>query len=205
MRGGRNKFGPMYKRDRAKKLQRLRHHNGPGSSSGGGGGGSSSMVYGGGGGGGQQANPPSYMSPIHIKQEDDKTIQIPQVTSMTSSPDSSPSPQLNVFNNTGQNNPGGGGGGGGGSEIVAVLAGGAANGNGSSSSVAAQVAAQLRQQVPVSAPAQGAAAVAAAAAGAGHPAVKQQTAEGCPPEWNSLGRGQQNPMVSWSKRCEHKI
>ena len=45
-------------------------------------------------GGSQQNTPASYMSPIHIKQEDDKTIQIPQVTSMTSSPDSSPSPQV---------------------------------------------------------------------------------------------------------------
>merc|ERR1719471_1184575 len=116
MRGGRNKFGPMYKRDRAKKLQRLRHH-GPGHSPGGGGNGSGMVGY----GGSQQNTPASYMSPIHIKQEDDKTIQIPQVTSMTSSPDSSPSPQLNAFGN----GPAGHG-----SEIVAVLAGGAGSGGG---------------------------------------------------------------------------
>ena len=86
MRGGRNKFGPMYKRDRARKLQVMRqrqtivvHHSvqesnhGPGSfayamSS------SSNSMY----------TPPT----LHIKQE----IQIPQVTSMTSSPGSSPGP-----------------------------------------------------------------------------------------------------------------
>ena len=44
MRGGRNKFGPMYKRDRAKKLQRLRHH-GPGHSPGGGGNGKLLFVF----------------------------------------------------------------------------------------------------------------------------------------------------------------
>ena len=42
------------------------------------------MAY---GSGSVNANP-MYTSPLHIKQE----IQIPQVTSMTSSPDSSPSP-----------------------------------------------------------------------------------------------------------------
>merc|ERR1711936_124851 len=98
MRGGRNKFGPMYKRDRARKLQVLRHHrvvpqhqmmtagaNGtlsyqPVTQP-------SSVAS---GGGPQQCT--MYSPPLHIKQE----IQIPQVTSMTSSPDSSPSPnQLN--------------------------------------------------------------------------------------------------------------
>lgn len=97
MRGGRNKFGPMYKRDRARKLQVLRqrqvfHHstspaglgagvslygNTPNASSSNNTNNSSSM----------------YSSPLqHIKQE----IQIPQVTSMTSSPDSSPSPVLQL-------------------------------------------------------------------------------------------------------------
>ncbi|XP_043070071.1 nuclear hormone receptor FTZ-F1 isoform X1 [Drosophila bipectinata] len=81
MRGGRNKFGPMYKRDRARKLQvmrqrqlalqALRNSMGPDIkptpiSSG----------Y-------QQAYPN-----MNIKQE----IQIPQVSSLTQSPDSSPSP-----------------------------------------------------------------------------------------------------------------
>ena len=103
MRGGRNKFGPMYKRDRARKLQVLRHHrhqphhqmmttgaNGtlsyqPVSQAT-----SAASV-------GLQGGPcgtTMYSPPLHIKQE----IQIPQVTSMTSSPDSSPSPNM-------QNNP----------------------------------------------------------------------------------------------------
>ena len=102
MRGGRNKFGPMYKRDRARKLQVMRERQltTPRSGNGGnsnpspnnsnsGAGQSSGMytdmgyspsgssVYGGGGssGGG-------------VKHE----IQIAQVSSLTSSPDSSPSP-----------------------------------------------------------------------------------------------------------------
>jgi nuclear receptor subfamily 5 group A protein 3 len=83
MRGGRNKFGPMYKRDRARKLQVLRQrqvlHTSPNHPMG-----NVTMSYGGTG----TANSPVYSSPLHIKQE----IQIPQVTSMTSSPDSSPSP-----------------------------------------------------------------------------------------------------------------
>lgn len=85
MRGGRNKFGPMYKRDRARKLQMMRQrqmavqtlrgHALPD-------------------GGVPFAYPPSSHSHSHftnlhsIKQE----IQIPQVSSLTSSPDSSPSP-----------------------------------------------------------------------------------------------------------------
>ncbi|EFX77612.1 hypothetical protein DAPPUDRAFT_305379 [Daphnia pulex] len=68
MRGGRNKFGPMYKRDRARKLQVMRERQLTTPRGGGGGGGSSS-------GGG-------------VKHE----IQIAQVSSLTSSPDSSPSP-----------------------------------------------------------------------------------------------------------------
>ena len=88
----------MYKRDRARKLQVMRNRQSvitgslgginiytgstptPASSSSGGNGGSNSLS-----GGNNQS---MYTSPLHIKQE----IQIPQVTSMTSSPDSSPSP-----------------------------------------------------------------------------------------------------------------
>lgn len=105
MRGGRNKFGPMYKRDRARKLQvcppfsnchaplqvlRQRQiSHGPNQSPVPGGGMLTSPgnnVYG---------NPITTSSswpsnPIHIKQE----IQIPQVSSLTSSPDSSPSPVM---------------------------------------------------------------------------------------------------------------
>merc|ERR1711970_526660 len=91
MRGGRSKFGPMYKRDRARKLQfsnchspmqvlrqRQLSHAGPNMAS--------NTIYG---------NPITTSSswpsnPIHIKQE----IQIPQVSSLTSSPDSSPSPNM---------------------------------------------------------------------------------------------------------------
>ena len=102
MRGGRNKFGPMYKRDRARKLQVMRERQLTTPRGGNGGNGnpspnnsnsgagqssgmytdmgyspSGSSVYGGGGssGGG-------------VKLE----IQIAQVSSLTSSPDSSPSP-----------------------------------------------------------------------------------------------------------------
>ncbi|XP_019760699.1 nuclear hormone receptor FTZ-F1 isoform X4 [Dendroctonus ponderosae] len=80
MRGGRNKFGPMYKRDRARKLQLLRQRQLAvqtlqGSQV------SSNVMY---------SNQPgtSPFGSLHIKQE----IQIPQVSSLTSSPDSSPSP-----------------------------------------------------------------------------------------------------------------
>jgi len=85
MRGGRNKFGPMYKRDRARKLQvtnvlRQRQLSQ-------------------GGGGGMMHSPNTGLYPITsssswgqpnpiIKQE----IQIREVSSLTSSPDSSPSP-----------------------------------------------------------------------------------------------------------------
>ena len=83
MRGGRNKFGPMYKRDRARKLQVIRQrqvftsHSGLGGGGGQGGhgsNGSSVTIYGGSGGGGSNSSP-MYTSPLHIKQE----IQIPQV------------------------------------------------------------------------------------------------------------------------------
>ena len=97
MRGGRNKFGPMYKRDRARKLQVLRHHRVVPQHQMMTAGANGTLSY-------QPVTQPSsvasggpqqctmYSPPLHIKQE----IQIPQVTSMTSSPDSSPSPnQLN--------------------------------------------------------------------------------------------------------------
>ncbi|XP_050312507.1 nuclear hormone receptor FTZ-F1 isoform X2 [Anthonomus grandis grandis] len=80
MRGGRNKFGPMYKRDRARKLQIMRQRQL-----------AAQTIR------GAQLQPEGLYSPqpgtssyanIHIKQE----IQIPQVSSLTSSPDSSPSP-----------------------------------------------------------------------------------------------------------------
>jgi len=100
MRGGRNKFGPMYKRDRARKLQltqcpqplqvlRQRQLSNPVSGAAGLniGSGPASSLYGSG-----AATPSSSWptNPIHIKQE----IQIPQVSSLTSSPDSSPSPGM---------------------------------------------------------------------------------------------------------------
>lgn len=81
MRGGRNKFGPMYKRDRARKLQMIRQRqlalqtlrSSLGEPS----------VY--------ATSPSSF---LHIKQE----IQIPQISSLTSSPDSSPSPGIAAAN-----------------------------------------------------------------------------------------------------------
>ena len=77
MRGGRNKFGPMYKRDRARKLQVIRQrqvltsHSGL-SSAMDRGHGSNVTLYGGSNG---SNSSPMYTSPLHIKQE----IQIPQV------------------------------------------------------------------------------------------------------------------------------
>nr|CAD7402739.1 unnamed protein product [Timema cristinae]CAD7432628.1 unnamed protein product [Timema monikensis] len=85
MRGGRNKFGPMYKRDRARKLQMMRqrqiaiqtlrgsHHATLGD-------GGVTLTY--------SPQQGAAFGSLHIKQE----IQIPQVSSLTSSPDSSPSP-----------------------------------------------------------------------------------------------------------------
>ncbi|XP_015785145.1 nuclear hormone receptor FTZ-F1 isoform X2 [Tetranychus urticae] len=95
MRGGRNKFGPMYKRDRARRLQLMRQrqmvrggslggHSGNHSPGEVGGSPSLAMVASnsnGGLGGG------SIYTPDGIKQE---LIQIPQLSSSTSSPDSSP-------------------------------------------------------------------------------------------------------------------
>ena len=153
MRGGRNKFGPMYKRDRARRLQLLRqkqltkaqlmgsvgvphvplgggghvhghgHHgqggngaNGPhhGPSLGGHppgvtmlpGGGELSFLSGGGnahhhGGNGAHhaAHPHATTATIFdgVKQE---LIQIPQLSSSTSSPDSSPSPGASIMSST---------------------------------------------------------------------------------------------------------
>lgn len=89
MRGGRNKFGPMYKRDRARKLQMMRQrqiavqtirgHNSHSAQSSGAALSDSGLSY--------PSQSASFAS-LHIKQE----IQIPQVSSLTSSPDSSPSP-----------------------------------------------------------------------------------------------------------------
>lgn len=92
MRGGRNKFGPMYKRDRARKLQLLRQRQLQQHPSG--------ILSG--------ARHPttsgvaiSYPSPcysnaptthVHIKEE----IQSPFLSSSTSSPDSSPSPMAGL-------------------------------------------------------------------------------------------------------------
>ncbi|EEB17641.1 Nuclear hormone receptor FTZ-F1, putative [Pediculus humanus corporis] len=89
MRGGRNKFGPMYKRDRARKLQMMRQRQiavqtirGHPLTDG-----QVAFSYG----------PPSHFENLHnIKQE----IQIPQVSSLTSSPDSSPSPITVSFGQT---------------------------------------------------------------------------------------------------------
>lgn len=88
MRGGRNKFGPMYKRDRARKLQMIRQRqmaiqtlrNSSGYTSGNGGSGDAVTL--------SYTSPGSNFGALQIKQE----IQIPQVSSLTSSPDSSPSP-----------------------------------------------------------------------------------------------------------------
>lgn len=99
MRGGRNKFGPMYKRDRARKLQVMRERQlttprgggGPG-----GGGPSNPSPNNSNSGAGQSAgiytemgySPSGSVYGAGVKHE----IQIPQVSSLTSSPDSSPSP-----------------------------------------------------------------------------------------------------------------
>ncbi|XP_017480477.1 PREDICTED: nuclear hormone receptor FTZ-F1-like isoform X2 [Rhagoletis zephyria] len=123
MRGGRNKFGPMYKRDRARKLQMMRQRQlalqALRTSIG-----SVEMKSSPLSPGYQQAYPN-----MNIKQE----IQIPQVSSLTQSPDSSPSPiaialgQVNTSGgviSTPMNGGGGGGSAGGGG------GGGGGNGNG---------------------------------------------------------------------------
>ncbi|XP_076346799.1 nuclear hormone receptor FTZ-F1-like isoform X5 [Tachypleus tridentatus] len=93
MRGGRNKFGPMYKRDRARKMQLMRQKQLAHSSQCQGIVGGEAMT----GAPLQVVFPPSVTSspPVYtpdsapVKQE---LIQIPQLSSSTSSPDSSPSP-----------------------------------------------------------------------------------------------------------------
>lgn len=90
MRGGRNKFGPMYKRDRARKLQMLRQRqlSHPGILSGGARHTSSGVAI--------TYSAPGYSSApsshVHIKEE----IQSPFLSSSTSSPDSSPSPMAGL-------------------------------------------------------------------------------------------------------------
>ncbi|KAA0203618.1 FTZ-F1 [Hyalella azteca] len=95
MRGGRNKFGPMYKRDRARKLQMLRQRqmthpnllpsrNAPVTS------------------GVQYTSLSSYSTGgLHIKEE----IQSPFLSSSTSSPDSSPAPVRVLQNSGGPSHP----------------------------------------------------------------------------------------------------
>lgn len=91
MRGGRNKFGPMYKRDRARKLQMLRQRQltHPGSLLSGGRHPTTSGVA-------ITYSTPGYSSApsshVHIKEE----IQSPFLSSSTSSPDSSPSPMAGL-------------------------------------------------------------------------------------------------------------
>lgn len=99
MRGGRNKFGPMYKRDRARRLQMMRQKQmtraipGHGIDTA-----SSSSPF---------AIPAGYNHHSDgIKQE---LIQIPQLSSSTSSPDSSPVPGQNLaHSNPAAANAGGG-------------------------------------------------------------------------------------------------
>lgn len=107
MRGGRNKFGPMYKRDRARKLQIMRQRQlaiqalrgtigggvgigqlgGTGGTAADGTSAAAAAAAAAAGLGALDYHQSPYSS-MHIKQE----IQIPQVSSLTSSPDSSPSP-----------------------------------------------------------------------------------------------------------------
>ena len=79
MRGGRNKFGPMYKRDRARKLQMMRQRQI-----------AVQTLRGSLGDGGLVLGFSSPYASVPVKQE----IQIPQVSSLTSSPESSPGPAL---------------------------------------------------------------------------------------------------------------
>lgn len=114
MRGGRNKFGPMYKRDRARRLQLMRERqmirrqalpSAPNHCSGEVDAGTLSSLV--------TTNHSLQTSAIYsdgIKQE---LIQIPQLSSSTSSPDSSPSSGPNPLPGPGggTNGPGSGGGG----------------------------------------------------------------------------------------------
>lgn len=79
MRGGRNKFGPMYKRDRARKLQMMRQRQI-----------AVQTLRGSLGDGGLMLGFGPPYSAVPVKQE----IQIPQVSSLTSSPESSPGPAM---------------------------------------------------------------------------------------------------------------
>lgn len=79
MRGGRNKFGPMYKRDRARKLQMMRQRQI-----------AVQTLRGSLGDGGLVLGFGAHYTAVPVKQE----IQIPQVSSLTSSPESSPGPAL---------------------------------------------------------------------------------------------------------------
>ena len=81
MRGGRNKFGPMYKRDRARKLQILRQRQLALQAIRGSIGGGSSSSGTAADGAQSQLSPTGYptYSNMHIKQE----IQIPQVMNLT--------------------------------------------------------------------------------------------------------------------------
>ncbi|XP_055631203.1 nuclear hormone receptor FTZ-F1-like isoform X2 [Toxorhynchites rutilus septentrionalis] len=125
MRGGRNKFGPMYKRDRARKLQIMRQRQLAIQALRGSIGGGVGIGQLGSDGASPQLQGIDYHQPyssMHIKQE----IQIPQVSSLTSSPDSSPSPiaialgqvnpqtTISLSSGVGGNGSSGGGGGGGG-------------------------------------------------------------------------------------------
>ena len=85
MRGGRNKFGPMYKRDRARKLQMMRQRQIAVQTIRGHSLGDNVTINYSPQPGAAGTSP---FANLHIKQE----IQIPQVSSLTSSPDSSPSP-----------------------------------------------------------------------------------------------------------------
>ncbi|EDS30503.1 nuclear hormone receptor ftz-f1 [Culex quinquefasciatus] len=177
MRGGRNKFGPMYKRDRARKLQIMRQRQlaiqALRGSIGGGVGigqlgtaadGSSPAAAAAAAAAGLQGLDyhQSPYSSMHIKQE----IQIPQVSSLTSSPDSSPSPiaialgqvnpqtTISLSSGVGGNGSSGGGGSSGGVGGGGGTGGGAGNGgagsggagtNGGSNSTSAAIQSQLSE------------------------------------------------------------
>ncbi|XP_021697814.1 nuclear hormone receptor FTZ-F1 isoform X2 [Aedes aegypti] len=145
MRGGRNKFGPMYKRDRARKLQIMRQRQLAIQALRGSIGGGVGIGQLGSDGASAQLQGIDYHQPysnMHIKQE----IQIPQVSSLTSSPDSSPSPiaialgqvnpqtTISLSSGVGGNGSSGGGSGGGGSNNSS----GAGTGGSNSTSTAIQ-------------------------------------------------------------------
>lgn len=174
MRGGRNKFGPMYKRDRARKLQIMRQRQlaiqalrgsiggGVGIGQLGAADGTSPAAAAAAAAGLQGLDyHQSPYSSMHIKQE----IQIPQVSSLTSSPDSSPSPiaialgqvnpqtTISLSSGVGGNGSSGGGGSsggaGGGGGTGGAGSGGAGSGgagtNGGSNSTSAAIQSQLSE------------------------------------------------------------